>query len=129
MEAIIYTVELMEKAQKGRKVKFRCYVKKGYSAAMYLYSACNWRYASKTSTLLYHDGRAVLFGYFGHEYLIRNGLSLKRANFEFNAKIRKSLRMSLMFYNDTKEAYWLAPDLLKASHPKFLRIMSGVRLK
>lgn len=129
MYAILHTVDLMDKAKNNRNVKFRCYVKMGYSAAMYLYSACNWRYASTKSTLLYHDGRAVMFGYFGHEYLLKEGNSLKKMNFYFNAKIRSSLKMGLEFYNDTKNAYWLAPDLLEASHPDFLKIMDGVKLK
>jgi ATP-dependent protease ClpP protease subunit len=127
MDAIIHTVKLMDKA-KERNVKFRCYVDEAYSAAMYLYAACDWRYASKTSTLLYHDGRAVLCGYFSQELLLETGKELQKANYLFNLKIRKQLRMELIPYNNTKEVFWLAKDLLEASHPKFLKIMTGVRL-
>lgn len=122
-------IRVMKQAQ-YRGAKFHCIVTRySMSAAFYIYSMCNTRYAVKYSRHLYHDGRLnVYMGSFDEDSLTANGINMKFLNNKINKDIRKALKLSKKKYDNHKEVMWFPSDL-KAASPKFLTIVDDYKVR
>jgi len=127
IEPAITLVRLMSKLQQ-RGVKFKCVVTgAAKSAAFYVFSMCDTRYALKLSRLLYHDGSVSLFGVTLSEAdMVAMGIDFTFMNHRINKDIRKALGFSKRRYDRYKEVTWF-PANLQAASPGFLTIVHDYR--
>jgi ATP-dependent protease ClpP protease subunit len=127
IEPAVALVRLMGRLQQ-RGVKFNCVVTgDAKSAAFYIFSMCDTRYALKLSRLLYHDGSLSLFGVTLSEAdMVAMSLDFRLLNHRINKDIRKTLGFSKRLYDKYKEVTWFPANLLVLS-PKFLTIVHDHR--
>lgn len=127
IESAIELVRLMKRLQ-HRGTEFSC-VATGIakSAAFYIFSMCDKRYALKLSRLLYHDGSISLFGVTLSEAdMVTMSIDFHILNHRINKDIRKILGFCKKQFNKYKEVTWFPANLNNAS-PGFLTIVHDHR--